>query len=387
MKRKICVVISARASYARLKSLLLAIKKHKNLELQIVTTCSANSEEFGNVSDIIEKEGFNINRKIFSHINDDNLKTSVKITGKTLIELSDVFQELQPDIVVTNGDRYETIANAIAAAYMNIPLAHIQGGDVTGNIDEKVRHAITKLSDIHFATSATSYKRLILLGENPNNVFMYGCPSIDIIKDVYGLEKLAFNPLKKYKGFGNLTSMPEKYYIVMQHPTTTDIENAQSNIEKTLNVIKKLDYPTFIFLPNSDVSTQIIHQNLQKFLKDNPLLKIHFFYNMEPMDFIKFIYFSECLIGNSSVGIRECSYLGIPVINIGDRQQDRERGSNVIDVSYDSQEIYNAIIKWKENGRPSQSFIYGKGDAAVKIADTLSSVKLSFQKRLTYNVS
>lgn len=386
MKRKVCVIITARASYARLKNLLIAIKEHKNLLLQIITTCSANSEDFGNVSKIIEKEGFAINEKIFSHIKGETLETSVKTTGKTLIKLATVLKKLRPDIVVTNGDRYETIANAIAATYMNIPLAHIQGGDVTGNIDEKVRHAITKLADIHFATSQTSYKRLLLLGENPDKVFMFGCPSIDQIKDLYGISKLDFDPIKKYKGFGTLTNMPKKYYVIMQHPTTTDIQNTKKNIEITLNIIPKLKHPVFVFLPNPDASAKIIDKSIKNFCEKKPQLKVYFFHNMEPLDFIKFIYLGECLIGNSSVGIRECAYLGVPVINIGDRQKDRERGANVIDVPYDTEAICEAITLWENKGRPKQSFVYGNGHASQKIADTLATIELSFQKKLTYNV-
>ena len=386
MKRKICVIISARASYARIKSILTAIKKNRNLELQIVTTCSANSEEFGNVAGIIEEDGFTITEKIFSHIKGETLATSVKTTGLTLIKLSSVLEKLKPDIVITNGDRYETIANAIAAAYLNIPLAHIQGGDVTGNIDEKVRHAITKMADIHFATSITSYRRLLLLGENPDKVFMFGCPSIDLIKDIYGSLQLDFNPLRKYKSFGNITEMPDEYYVIMQHPTTTDIANTKKNFEKTLKVIPLVNKPFFILLPNADASTKDILQSIKQFCNRYKELKVQCFFNMNPLDFIKFLYHSKCLIGNSSVGIRECSYLGIPVVNIGNRQFERERGTNVIDVDYNTKDIFEAIKVWKKRGRPSQSFIYGTGTAGKKIADTLANIDLSYEKRLTYKI-
>ena len=386
MKRKICVVITARASYSRLKSIMNAIKSHSQLELQVVTTCSANYDEFGNVAKIIEEDGFHIDEKVYSYVGAYSLACSVQTTGLTLIELPQIFEKLKPDAVITNGDRYETMATAVAASYMNIALVHMQGGDLTGNIDEKVRHAITKLADIHFATSEASYKRLLLLGENPQKVFMHGCPSIDLIRDVCSMKKLDFNPLEKYKNFGNINAMPDEYYVVMQHPTTTNINKAREHYEQTLKAIKTLNRPTFIFYPNSDASAKQIQSAIDDFYHNNPNLPIHFFYNMKPEDFIKFLYFSKCLIGNSSVGIRECSYLAIPVINIGDRQENRERGLNVIDVPYDKDAILDAIKKWESTGRPAQSFNYGNGYAGKKIADTLAVVDLGTQKKLTYNV-
>lgn len=387
MKRKVCVVVTARASYSRVKSIMEAIRNHKNLELQVVTTCSANYEEFGNISKIMEEDGFQINEKVYSYVGGYSLACSSQTTGLTLIELSSVLEKLKPDIVITNGDRYETMATAICAAYMNIPLVHMQGGDVTGNIDEKVRHAITKLADIHFATSEMSYKRLILLGENPDKVFMFGCPAIDLVRDVYGMKELDFNPFEKYKNFGNLHTIPDKYYVVMQHPTTTDTKNARKNYEQTLKAVKKLHAPTFIFYPNADASAQEFHRAIEYFYQENPDLPIHFFYNMKPKDFIEFIYQSACLIGNSSVGIRECAYLGIPVVNVGDREANRQRGYNVIDVGYDADAIYDAVKRWEKQGRPQQSFIYGDGHASQKIADVLATIDLNTQKKLTYKVS
>ena len=278
------------------------------------------------------------------------------------------------------------MATAICSSYMNIPLVHLQGGDVTGNIDDKVRHAITKLADIHFATTEKSYKRLLLLGENPQKVFMFGCPAIDLVRNIYGMKSLDFNPLEKYKNFGNINSLPEQYYVVLQHPTTTDIKNARQNYEQTLAAVKKLNMPTFIFSPNADASAQELKNALENFYSHNPSLPIHFFDNMTPEDFIKFINQSQCLIGNSSVGIRECAFLGIPVVNIGDRQSNRERANNVIDVNYNADDIYNAVKKWEIKGRPKQSFIYGDGTAGKKIADTLASIDLSTQKKLTYKI-
>lgn len=386
MKRKVCVIITARPSYSRVKSVLSAVKEHPNLELQIITTSSANLKRFGDVSEIIEKDGFVINERLFSLIEGETLLTSAKTTGLTIIELSTVLAKLQPDMVVTIADRYETMANAIAATYMNIPLVHIQGGDVTGNIDEKVRHSISKLADIHFPTSASSQKRLVLMGENPKKVFMCGCPSLDIIKDIVDSKRLSFNPLKKYGGVGNLKEVPKEYYVVMQHPTTNDIANSRRNVEETLYAVQKLNRPVFIFWPNSDAGSDSVANAIRNFRERENTQSMHFFKNMTPIDFIEFIYHSKCLIGNSSVGIRECSFLGIPVVNIGDRQNNRERGYNVVDVDYDREKIYNAIITWGAKGKPMRSLIYGSGESGIKIANVLAKIQLSYTKSLTYDV-
>ena len=193
--RKVCVVITARPSYSRIKGAMLAIKNSPDMELQIVVAASAMLNRYGDAYKQIEDDGFTINRKIFSIVEGENPVAMVKTTGLGMIELVTAFEDLKPDVVVTIADRYETIATAIAASYSNIPLAHIQGGEVTGNIDEKVRHAITKLSDLHLVASKMAAERVIKMGENPKNVFVTGCPSIDLAKKAI-MPELDFDPLE-----------------------------------------------------------------------------------------------------------------------------------------------------------------------------------------------
>ena len=178
--RKIAVVITARPSYSRVKSLLQAIKEHSQLELQLIIAASALLDRYGSAVNFIEKDGFTIAAKVFNVLEGENLTAAAKTTGIGILELSSVFDNMRPDIVVTVADRFETMATAVSASYMNIPLAHIQGGEVTGNIDEKVRHSITKLSDYHFVASESARERVLKLGENPEMVFNTGCPSIDL---------------------------------------------------------------------------------------------------------------------------------------------------------------------------------------------------------------
>ncbi len=384
-KRKICVVITARPSYSRIKTALDGIKEHPNLELQLVVAASALLDRYGTAVNYIEKDGFKISTKVFSVLEGENVTVSSKTTGLGILELSTVFDNLQPDIVVTVADRYETMSTAIAASYMNIPLAHVQGGEVTGNIDEKVRHAITKLSDYHFVSSENAKERVIKLGEDPDSVFNTGCPSIDLAKQVRDDPIDDFDPIELYGGVGaDRNVFNGDYLVVMQHPVTTEYKEARNHINKTLEAIKNLNIPTYWFWPNVDAGSDGTSTGIRAFREHSNNIPIRFFKNMEPHHFLQLLIESSCLIGNSSVGIRECSYLGVPVVNIGTRQMRRERGNNVIDVGYDRNEIKQAINAWLIKSSPEPSSIYGGGNAGKKIADMLSRVDLKYHKTITY---
>lgn len=383
-KRKICAVITARPSYSRVKTVLQAIKKHPALELQLVVAGSALLDRYGNAVDFIEKDGFAIDEKVFMVLEGENKTAMAKTTGIGVMELSNVFYKLEPDAVITIADRFETIATSIAAAYQNIPLIHLQGGEVTGNIDEKVRHANTKLADIHFVTSEDARGRVVKMGEDESYVYNTGCPSIDIAAEVLKSPNLDFDPIEKYGGVGGSFSASEDYIVVMQHPVTTEYNEAKNDVLKTLRVVDSLGIPTFWFWPNVDAgadgTSNGIRSYREKFNPDN----IHFFKNMEPNDFLELLVNSKCLVGNSSVGIRECSFLGVPVVNIGTRQNRRLRGSNVIDVSYDENAIKSAIESQLSNPKNTKSTVYGNGNSGKKIADILATIELRFHKTITY---
>jgi UDP-hydrolysing UDP-N-acetyl-D-glucosamine 2-epimerase len=382
--RKIAVVITARPSYSRVKTVLTAIKKHPNLELQLIIAASALLDRYGSAINYIEKDGFEITAKVFNVLEGENLTAAAKTTGIGILELSTVFDNLRPDIVVTVADRFETMATAISASYMNIPLAHIQGGEVTGNIDEKVRHAITKLSDYHFVASENAKKRVIQLGENPKMVFNTGCPSIDIAKEVERLNTLIFDPYEKYGGVGSKPDLSNGYIVVMQHPVTNEYQDSRKHIEATLRAIQKINLPTLWFWPNVDAGADGTSTGIRSFREKYKLENVHFFKNMEGDDFLNLLNESLCLVGNSSVGIRECAYLGVPTVNIGSRQNKRDRGVNVVDVSYDENEIVDAIVKFSTKTDRSKSDVYGGGNAGDKIAALLNELPLQFHKTITY---
>ena len=383
-KRKICVVITARPSYSRIKTALVAIKNHSLLELQLVIAGSALLGRYGNAIEVIEKDGFKVTEKVYMVLEGENKTAMAKTTGLGVMELANVFYNLKPDAVITIADRFETIATSIAASYQNIPLVHIQGGEVTGNIDEKVRHANTKLADIHLVASENAKQRVIKLGEAADFVINTGCPSIDIAKEVNDNSELNFNPIKKYGGVGAEINWKEGYLVVMQHPVTTEYKKAKEDVLRSLNVITELNIPTFWFWPNVDAGADGTSSGIRSFRELHNPKNIRFFKNMEPLDFLYLLKNSKCLIGNSSVGIRECSFMGVPVVNIGTRQNRRERGSNVVDVGYYEDEIKLAIQNQINNKVITSEKIYGNGKKKKKIADILSKIDLNLHKTITY---
>ncbi len=383
-KRKICVVVTARPSYSRIKTTLDAIKAHDALELQLVVAGSALLSRYGTAVQYVEQDGFKIDAKVFMVLEGENATAMAKTTGLAVMELATVFDNLKPDAVVCIADRFETIAVSIAAAYQNIPLVHIQGGEVSGNIDEKVRHANTKMADIHFVASDDAKQRVIKLGEDPDYVFNTGCPSLDIAAEVMQSPDLDFDVYRKYGGVGSEPDYSKGYIVVMQHPVTTEHELSRKQIEETLKAIEQFNLPVLWFWPNVDAGADGTSTGIRGYREMHQLEHVHFFKNMEPTDFLKLLINSKCLVGNSSAGIRECSFLGVPVVNIGTRQEGRERGPNVIDVGYNMTEIIEAINKIVNSARPMPVQIYGSGSSGKIMADILSTIPFRFHKTITF---
>jgi UDP-hydrolysing UDP-N-acetyl-D-glucosamine 2-epimerase len=384
MKRKVCVVITARPSYSRIKSALKAIQQHPGLELQIVVAASALLDRYGEPVKVIEQDGFKVTEKVYMILDGEKLVTSAKSTGLGIIELATTFDNLKPDVVVTIADRFETLSTAVAASYMNIPLAHVQGGEVTGSIDEKVRHSITKLSDLHFVSNQKAAERVIKMGEDPETVFVTGCPSIDLASSVLNNGNVDFDPVEKYGGVGEIEKLEKDYIVVLQHPVTTEHELARKHVSLTLHVVKNLGIPTLWFWPNVDAGSDGTSKGIRAFREIEKPKNIRFFKNIVPEDFLKLICSAKCIVGNSSVAIRECAFLGVPAVNIGTRQTGRDRGGNVIDVDYDQDQIMEAIKRQMKNGHYPSNPVYGDGHAAERIANLLASVPLKVEKRLAY---
>ena len=384
MSRKICVLVTARPSYSRIRSALKAIDTHPQLELQLVVAASALLDRYGNAIRVIEEDGFEIKARVYMVLEGENPTTMAKTTGLGLLDLATVLDNLKPDLVVTIADRYETLATAVAASYMNVPVVHVQGGEVTGSIDERVRHAVTKLSDLHFVATKLSAERVIRMGEDPSTVFMTGCPSIDLASQILSDPTLGFNPIERYGGVGPTLDLAGGYIVVLQHSVTTEHELARKHAFETLEAIREVGLPTMWFWPNVDAGADGTSNAIRTFRELERPTNIHFFKNMAPTDFLRLLYNSRCLVGNSSAGIREAGFYGVPVVNIGSRQTGRERGTNVCDAPYDRAAIKTAACTQLRHGRYPANSLYGDGRAGPRIANLLADATVGIDKRLTY---
>ncbi len=385
MKKKVCVVLTARPSYSRIKTALNKLKLNPKIELSIIVSGSLLLNKYGKAIQVIEKDGFKIHDKIYSVMEGENLISTTKTTAIQLMELTSVFEKYKPDCVVTVADRFETLSTAIASAYMNIPLIHIQGGEVTGSIDEKVRHAITKLSDLHLVSNSKAKERVVKMGEHRKSVIVTGCPSIDLAK--LAIKKKPFlnnNMWNSYNFVGEKFDITSDYLVLMQHPVTTHYKMNHSYMTNLLSAVKQLDINTLCFWPNPDAGSDGISNAIRTFREKKKINNFAFFKNFEPNDFIRLLNGAKCLVGNSSVGIRECSFLGLPVVNIGERQQLRERSKNVLDCSNKSNEILNSLNKQLKVKKYKSSRIYGDGSAGEKINKAIEAWDLTIKKSITY---
>lgn len=379
--------MNSRANYARIKSLLIAIKKSKKLNLQIILGASSLIDRFGNIYETISNDGFKVNHKVFSIVEGNNHTTMAKSTGLGIIELSNIFDNTKPDMVLTVADRFETLSTAVAASYMNIPLIHTQGGEVTGSIDESVRHAITKLANVHFPATKKSFLNLIKMGENKKNIFLTGCPSIDLAKKVLDEKKnIDLNHiLNKQSGVGSHTLDLNNYVVIVQHPVTTEYKKIKNQINETFKAALKLKKSVIWLWPNIDAGNDIISKNLRIMRERKKNIPIKFYKNFEPEDFLKILLKSKCVLGNSSVAVRECSYLGVPAVNIGSRQSGREHGENIINSEFNSNEIVSKTMRQISKNKLKNEKIFGDGNAGTKMVKIIERINISnTQKRLCY---
>ena len=374
MKPKVvCLFTGTRADYPRIKTLVSLLEKSKKFELKIIVTGSHLLKKFGFSYKEIIKDGYKIHRKIkmFSEPLDDTLLGNTIAFSKCTKGIAKTLNQIKPDLAIVTVDRVETLAIASACALMNVPIAHVQGGEVTGTIDESIRHAVTKLSHYHFVSTELSKKRIIQMGENKKNVYNVGCPYTDILENIKKNKK-------KSKEFLKISNKKDKYIIFIMHSVTTNISEIKTNLKNIINVINKLseEYYIFSFLPNTDPGCNFIINNLKK----NKKIKI--VNNLHSNLFLELMKYSEFMIGNSSSGIREAPTFKVPYICIGSRQNGRERSINVIDVNYDYDEIMSKVNFIKNNKKFKQKLkrctnVYGKGNVAKKMYKFLVDIKLS----------
>jgi len=338
--RKICVFIGSRANWGRLKSVCKAIQEHPDLELQVITGASVFNLP-------IEADA-----KIQCLVEGDNLQAMTLTAGLVLTQIGGVLERLKPDMVLVHGDRYEVLPVALAAAYLNIPLAHTEGGEVTGTIDEKVRHCITKLADVHFPVTELSAKRIIAMGENPDMVFTVGSTALDSLV-----------------GLDLTNERKDPYILVLHHPNTTAPEDITPLVEAVMEIPLKKVWVA----PNVDAGSKamlkIIHRQNVEFVK-----------HLSPEEYARLLYNCQCAVGNSSSFIKEGAFLGVPAVMVGNRQTSREHGNNVIFASMDTHRIIDAIEMWNILPRPKPDISFGNGTAGRQVTEILSRVEVGEKK-------
>jgi len=382
-KKKICVVVASRANYGRVKYLMKAIQAHDELELQLIVGASTLLARFGKAIDVIKEDGFTPDRSIHYVVEGETLLTQAKSTGIGIVELSTAFDDLKPDAVVTVADRFETNATAVAATYLNIPLIHLQGGEVSGNIDDRVRHAITKLADFHFVASEASRKRVIRMGEEPETVFNYGCPSMDVL--VYDSLEINNEGMNRYTGVGSPIDWEKDYILMVQHPVTTSYGEGFFQVNQTLEALSLLpNIQKIVLWPNVDAGSDDVSKGLRVFREEARDKNFRFFKNFSPEDYARIVANAKCCVGNSSSFIREGCFLGVPSVIIGDRQEGREHGKNVIHADYDVNDIFNKVSEQLEHGNYEHDPLFGRGNTGTAIADELARIDLKRLKRLTF---
>jgi len=373
---KILTLVERRADYSRMRPILKELNKNPFFDVYLVVTGICLLDAHGNDVDYIKDDGFTINAEIpMFEKNGKNTNVSmVRALAKVLDAITYELEKFKPDLVLTGFDIGANLATTIAAAHMNIPVAHIQGGEVTGTIDESIRHAMSKFSHIHFPATKDARNRLVRLGENPKHIFNVGCPSIDTIVQTPTIDRKIIE--EKFN-----VDFSKPVVLLIQHPVTTESSESKRQILKTINVIKDLKIQALVALPNNDAGSSEIIEEIKK-------SGLSWYPSLSTKEFVNVYRNVWAIVGNSSSGIHESTTFGIPAVNIGTRQQDRERAKNVIDVGYNEHDIKKGIEKalFDEPFRQKVSHMknpYGIGDSSKKIVELIKSISLKniIQKR------
>ena len=385
--KKIAVITGTRAEYGILKSVLKEIEANPKLALSLVVVGMHLATEFGYTIKEIEKDGFRINTKIKVLHREDTGAAMAKSVGKCVSAIADSLDKIKPDILLVLGDRSEMLAGAVAATYIGIPIAHIHGGDISGNVDEPVRHAITKLAHIHFPATKESADRIIKMGEEPWRIHVVGAPGLDLT-----LSTKLPKPRKLAEKYSLDLSRP--IILVVQHSVVAEAENASSQIRETLNAVTELGYQTVLIYPNADAGGRRMIEVIKEYEK-YPFIKT--FKSIAHEEYLGLMKLASVMVGNSSSGIIEAPSFGLPVVNIGTRQMGRQRAENIIDVDYDNGEIKKAIQKaifdekFREKARncmhACMHAFYGDRKAGRRIANILGEIEIDrtlLEKRMAY---
>lgn len=369
-KRKILVILESRATYGYAKNVMKVMQGFDDLEILTLVTGMHLVPELGNSIDLIRQDGFDITATVPLHGGDSSSGAWSKALGAGIAGFAEAFESLQPDIILLSGDRIETFGCAIAAAYMGIPLAHIQAGDKSGHIDDSARHAIGKFAHIHLASCEDSVNRLTKMGEQEFRIHNVGAPQLDNIVDAHYSDKSLT--------IGSQTfDLSEPYILLVQHPVMAELGQAGEQVTMTLEACRKSGIRTFIIYPNSDQGYKKIVETIDKARSSDVIVLS----NVEREAYLQLLANCSVLVGNSSSGILEAPSFRIPVINIGNRQRGRPQADNILNVGYGQEEIA-AMISFALNDPDYQRKVsgavnpYGDGKSSLRICNILSEVKL-----------
>jgi UDP-hydrolysing UDP-N-acetyl-D-glucosamine 2-epimerase len=380
-KRKICVVLVDRANYGRLKPVLHSINERPQLQLQIVAAGTMVLERFGHPVQNVKNDGFVVDGEIYIELEGSTPATMAKSLGFAVVEFASEFQRLKPDVVMLIGDRYEALAAALAAAYMNICIVHIQGGEVSGSIDESARHAITKLAHYHFPSTTRSAKYLVRMGESPESILGIGCPSSDIARR---LVPVLSSDILNSTGSGATIDIDQPFLLVVFHPTTTAYGGEREQVNQILKALGKLRMQTVMLWPNIDAGADHISKAIRLFRDREAPTWLRTITNLSPEQYLNLLARVSCAVGNSSSFVRDAGYFGTPVVLVGDRQEGRETDEHVTRVAPITAQLIRAIRKQLRHGSYPFSSLYGDGLVSNRIADGLVALKPYVQKTLHY---
>ncbi len=370
--KTVCVSLTNRTNYSKLKLVLKELNKYKNLEIKIVISSTILLNRYGDGYKDLINDGWQIDKKIDCILMNDSHEAMSKTIGISIIEHASYFAEIKPDLLLIVGDRFDMLAPALTASMMNIPIGHIQGGELSGTIDNVIRDIISRISCMHFVSTSKSAENLRNYGIDNNLIFNYGCPAVEYISMIEVGNHFDENKInKKFKSSFNIDKN-EEYLLVMIHPDTTN--NKDVNTELILQKIEKTKMKAIIFYPNVDPNNSIILSSISNY-KNNE--NFHIIKHMPLEGFIHVMSKCSCMITNSSSGIREAASFGVPVLNLGYRQVNRERNLNVIDIGNNYKSIEKMIYKYKNKKFPIQN-IYYKENCSKRIAEEiLNKINLS----------
>lgn len=381
-RKKITVVLVDRANYGRMRPLMHELDSLPDVELQVVCTGTMLLDRFGKAVDVVRADGFHVDEELYIELEGSVPITMAKSMSLAIVETSSALQRLSPDLVVVIGDRYEALGVAISAVFQNLCLVHIQGGEITGSIDESTRHAITKLAHYHFPATKRAGQYVVAMGERKDTVFPLGCPSADVVREV------SKNSLPRATvssaGVGASIDLQKPFMLCLFHPVTTDFQSAEGQMEEVLNALSETGIQTILIWPNIDAGSDGVSQAIRRFRESNSEFPLRAFKNFAPAEYIPLLEKAVCAVGNSSSFVRDASFLGTPIVLVGDRQDGRERTQSVLRVEPDKSAIKVAVNQQLAHGRFPASELYGRQGVSKEIARRISKLEPYAQKKLAY---